>query len=43
MYQLNYFNSISVNYTLLTTPAECQFTIPNREVCSAGFIVYYKF
>jgi len=37
------YTYISVNYPLIIVPIGCQFNIPNGFVCSAGFIVYYKF
>jgi hypothetical protein len=37
----NCIQSIPVNYPILLVPIGCQFDIPNGQVCSGGFIVYY--
>ena len=48
MMPINYIQSIpayqyypAINYLILV-PIGCQFDIPNGQVCSGGFIVYYK-
>lgn len=42
MINIYYIPTIPVNYQLILVPIGCQYTIPDGEVCSGGFIVYYK-
>lgn len=42
MIDIYYIQPIPINYQLILVPIGCQYTIPNGEVCSGGFIVYYK-
>ena len=39
---INYYQSIPINYIPIIVPIGCQFNFPNMEMCSGGFLVYYK-
>jgi hypothetical protein len=34
--------STPINYPIIIVPVGCQFNIPNRIMCSGGFLVYNK-